>query len=241
MILILSGSPAECAKMLDDKALSKMISACAQVLCNVHHMKDTKNIPLPLHKTVKANDVLNWTLECLANYRLLLAYARACCDEYAIRFRDVSRDEKGQRITKYNPHEMHNVIAWCEHNQPELLGCKKKGKRACTPDCGPGKCYWDEHTTPFPLVMPDKYQVVLADGKQPYTYDVIESYRKYYRALLKKAGRKRCKECGGYGTFDIREKHPDPIFQCDFCNGKGYTKKAPTFTRHEIPSWLGDL
>jgi hypothetical protein len=230
MILILSDSPQECAAMLDDKRLSKMILACADVLCAVHHMKATKDIPLPFHKTVKTNDFINFALWCKANYRRLLEYAAACCDEWMYRFSEeapagclidfsVFRGFAGKFYT-VKRHKMLEVLRWCLNNFPELS---------------------DGEATPFPLVMPDKYQVVLADGKQPYTYDVIESYRKYYRALLKKAGRKRCKECGGYGTFDIREKHPDPIFQCDFCNGKGYTKKAPTFTRHEIPSWLGDL
>lgn len=243
MIYILSNDAQECAKLLDDKSLDAMISDIAQVLCNVHSLStlgrstmDMKieerkrmfECPLaPKFKTefdgdkykVIFSDWDKWCMQCLANYNVLLAYARACCTEYRLRF--INETDPTKRM--FPKHKHHDVIAWCGENKPMLPREYEKSGHGYT-----------ELAAAMPLVMPEKYIVysvgygVAGDMKK----NIIESYRAYYKAKLKKMARKECPVC--YGSVEVG-------VWCEYCDNKGYITQAPTFTRREIPEWLGDL
>lgn len=134
MIYILSNDPSECAKLLDDKSLGKMISACAMLFCNVHSL-----FIHPFKAVDKDGQWTAWTKSCLANYNILLAYAKACCEEWLHRFNHCvcGNDET---VCIYHTlheeqvlcrHEHHDVIEWCEQNKPDL-----PNEKICT-SCNP--------------------------------------------------------------------------------------------------------
>jgi hypothetical protein len=254
MIDILSNDPAECAASLDDNSLGKMISACAQVLCNVHYKIEMENqeyalkmmpisIPefsdrynfisdrikqdLPIEiNTSYEKEWINWVRTCLPNYNALLAYARACCDEWIFRFNEQatylhgSIEAQQERVVimqglTVEKHKYHDVIEWCSENKPDLPRLEV---------VRPGE---DINGNLFPIVMPEKYIVYSKcdkkshfdcasyDNHQP---DIIESYRNYYRSKF----RKRCPKCNGLGN----DCHVDVVRK---------------YTRREKPEWLGDL
>lgn len=191
---------------LDDKTLDKQIKAIAQVLCNVHHMKDTKDIPIQLHKTVKTNDVLNWLLECLANYLKLIDIGLACCDEWCYRNSPDAEFVHGgtelhlHRIDSggFKRHKLEHIIKWARDNVPDLpnnLQTKVAEKD------GVSWLYNEQQTTPFPLVMPDEYHIYNMNSvykikdecldlesrkDNNLQVNTVESYRNYYQAKLPK-------------------------------------------------------
>lgn len=229
MIYILHSDPSECAKLLDDKALGKMISAIAQVLCNVHYMQlissgleniEKNKVAPMLWSDYRKCKWSHWASECLANYNALLAYAQACCDEYKYRnWDDYTRAPRDQK-----KHKHHDVIRWCELNWPALP--RSSTYELFDPECKLGE------TTPFPLVMPEKYkeiaQNVIQEDFTSLGY-IESSYRTYYKAKLREMARER---------ICCADKQTE---MCCICAPTGYITQAPTFTRREIPSWLGDL
>jgi hypothetical protein len=241
---ILSNDPAECAASLDDNSLGKMISSCAQVLVNAHYESIAKKYDDDLRKLTKdessfwkalpmlwaTSDYPKWTAwvyQYLANYNALLAYARACCDEWIFRFNEQATylqgsidEEQQERVVimqglTIKKHKHHDVIDWCESTKPHLpvLEVVRPGE--------------DINGNLFPLVMPEKYIVYSKcdkkshfdcasyDNHQP---DIIESYRNYYRSKF----RKRCPKCNGLGN----DCHVDVVRK---------------YTRREKAEWLGDL
>lgn len=250
---ILSNDAAECAASLDDNSLGEMISACAQALINVHWFyfytyavcTTPENPPL---KATEQDDWSQWARTCLANYNALLAYARACCDEWIFRFNEQATylqgsidEEQQERVVimqglTIKKHKHHDVIAWCESNKPELPG------RIVNPNPRDGNKLIGE-SGEWPLVMPEKYIVYSKcdktshfdcasyDNHQP---DIIESYRNYYRSRLKKMARILCRFCVGTGEVNGRDGYDHIEGECTDCNGKGYITQAPTFTRRQM-------
>lgn len=180
---------------LDDSTLDKNIKAIAQVLCNVHHTHgDIPSIPLnPEYEDGYAD----WARTCEANYLKLVEMGEELCIEYSYRNKcscvvggDYGMDGHWTECNGCNgngrhPHKLGSVIEWCKGNVPELRGCR--GKSACTPDCNPDSCYWDENPTPFPLCIPKKHIIYDNDIYEPTAPFVIEeSYRNYYKSKLSK-------------------------------------------------------
>jgi hypothetical protein len=205
---------------LDDVTLDKQIKAIAQTLCNVHHMKDTKDIPIQLHKTVKTNDVLNWLLVCTANYKKLIDMGLACCGEYNYRFEEIKYDELTRNIShiKINEHKLRHIIEWARDNVPDLPDVVLKADtNPDIPDYLSSPYTWRFKETPFPVVMPNEYKRI--KPMDPPLPAIESSYRNYYHANLKKqyvvcAG---CQSC---------------MFECD------HYMSVPKWTRREKPSWL---
>jgi hypothetical protein len=267
-ILILDGNPTENAKMLDDVALSKMISACAKALClaNYDHrlyiegnysISDLeKIIPMPYERKKRYDNgksteipfkwakFSDWARACLANYRCLLEYTLACCDEYIYRYNcpcaytESPEDYDDLDHENHNPkgikaHKLQDVIEWCEQNIPALPdlnqcdGCKsgapknESGNHVIPYPSGAMGCTEDLYVSPMPITIPVKFWVV----EDPFPVcDLILSHQKYYAHLLKKAKYKIEKRIGiGDMPYSIQR----PI--------------KPTWSRREIPSFLGDL
>jgi hypothetical protein len=150
-----------------------------------------------------------WAKECLANYNELANTGLACCNEYVWRFSDfewedrIKKDQEGNYLYEYSQivgtnelkeHELQPVIKWAMNNVPDLprriavLGLWK-----AMPDLKDGEVVpfeepeTTEEPTPFPVVMPKKYFSGMFDYKdEEIKHDVIQSYRNYYRAKLKK-------------------------------------------------------
>jgi hypothetical protein len=219
MIFIL-GTPEETAQALDDKALGEMIKAIAQALCNVHWFVWNSGQNIPLQANGMDSEWSQWSRECRANYLELVKYAIACCVEYYYRLDsfDSHYSNLPKEVAFHNKYK--DVIAWCADNVPDLPtefvedGVKFSRKS------------W--FTTPFPLVMPEKYiQAPYPDHGE----GVIFSYKTYYKALLEK---------------DKKRKTAKPCWKHDCCiyAKRGYCimqNLEPTWTRRTKPSWLGDL
>jgi uncharacterized protein involved in tolerance to divalent cations len=200
---------------LDDDTLEEQIKAIAQTLCNVHYLRMRMNnetylfieaykIPM-LPK--RHHDLFSlWAKECLANYNELVNTGLACCNEYVWRFSDfewedrIKKDQEGNYLYEYSEivgtnelkeHELQPVIKWAMNNVPDLpvITCvnfydKRNGKKPLY-----GRRWFErvEQITPFPVVMPKKYFSGMFDYKdEEIKHDVIQSYRNYYRAKLKK-------------------------------------------------------
>jgi hypothetical protein len=174
---------------LDDVTLSRQIKALAQCLCNVHawaefhkpNGKALKDTDIPLMPKNADCEYSKYARTCAANYDFMAKLGLACCIEYGLRFGKITGIlENGSLLYEsFKQHKLRSVIEWADKNQLSLPIFHQHFNKDCVDICG-------KISTPFPLVMPDKYQVVIADGKQPYTYDTEESYRNYYRAKLEK-------------------------------------------------------
>lgn len=266
MTIFILGTPEETAKALDDNSLGKMISACAQTLSNIHYLVDKLNNKpwlfiesvAPLLMPKHDHDLWSlWGKKCLANYNVLLEYAKASCKEWEYRFSDPRELRKAPATRNVAEHKHHDVIEWCEQNKPDLPMFKPDSEEL-TLTYTPEELV--KQTTPFPLVMPEKYKIyfiryaagaienfALTDLKEPWETipadaqaNVCESYRNLYRAKLAKTGRKlKCKECDGKGHVECGSSAGTWVSPCD-CE-EGYIKQSPKFTRREKPEWLGDL
>ena len=239
MIYILHESPIECDKLLDDKALGKMISAIARVLSNVcywslnygqysetpsKHYKD--DVPLKPDVRKDLYQWSQWARTCRANYQRLLEYAMACCKEWIYRFNDGISFEDSCKFFSLpldilKLHKLHYVIAWCDDNVPELpvLCTHNGGYLKYKPYDPEHPCTCDDHT-PFPLV-PDKYikegvYMPLRDGDTT----TALCYRAYYKAKL----RKKLKKCDCFSL-------PCELSKC-IC---------VAWTNRSVPDFLWDL
>lgn len=222
MTIFILGTPEETAKALDDKALGKMVSACAQVLCNAQceltlfdggYSMDWKNKP-PLGGKDINSEWSKWARECRANYLELVEYASACCVEYIYRTL-----EWPNVIAKEHKHQA--VITWCADNVPDLPLFQPGLSAELTVSWTLNEL--SKLPMPFPLVMPDKYKFI--QNSEP---ELIESYRAYYKAKL----RKRLEKCSStFGT-------PNEI--SGGCKEKNNQVEIK-WTRRQKSEWLGDL
>lgn len=239
MIYVLDNDPAKCAALLDDNSLGKMISAIAQVLCNVHHLiyaltlsefcEGKRNDHIPLNAYNFGDEFSKWASECRANYVALVKMGLACCQEWIYRFNDGILFEDCCKFFSLpldilKLHKHHYVIAWCESNKPEFSNYKYDNSDWPS-EAAPAK--------PFPLVMPDKYLsrqrfIILCGDIEQTTINIIESYRNYYRARIWK----KLKKCNS-----IFESPTELSGGCAANNNEVEIK----WTRREKPEWLGDL
>ena len=181
-IYILDNNPAECAKMLDDKSLDKMIKDIAQVLCNVHHeLSDYINdadyfdddIPLCWSghslKHYKNAEWSSWATECNANYLYLVNLGLACSYEI-----EIHRKIRSNYNKKYA-----EILRWARENIPgDFHKCVSVSTLSCLGKCG------------LPMIMPKKFIKLCSDINGDATdnlpeFMVIQSYRNYYQAKLR--------------------------------------------------------
>ena len=159
-LFYLEEDPETCAQSHCNKHVPKMVVETAQLLCNVHHLLETKDVvkaesegegEKEKEKTKKAIPYkysrsghtklapMQWLLQSKTNYRWAVKLGLALSEVYTQRF-------GGKR------HKTHAVLEWLRENEPENLE-----------DIG--------FTRPL-CAMPDEYKH--PDGNP------IESYRKYY-------------------------------------------------------------
>lgn len=192
--LILDNSPEEIAKALDDKSLDKMIKSIAQTLCCAHYEyhsevemfsfhiikngEDVPQTPLNIRKDImlKLLPWSQWARECVANYKWLNKLGQSLLMQWVYRHPD-TRIPVRDFILKYKnknfQHKLQSVIYWLNDNVPEL------------PD-HPYGSHLNNEVTDFPLVIPEKFKIVLDTSTVIPHYDIIESYRNYYNHLLSK-------------------------------------------------------
>jgi hypothetical protein len=214
-IYILDNDPKETAKMLDDKSLDRMIKTISHVLCNVWHdhevgllikkfVEKRRNIPLNISIDKDINKWSQWVRECKANYEYLVEMGFTLYTELTYRF----------GITKFNA-KYRDILRWCYDNVPAL-----PIKTMSSTNCPRIQIQCRSH---FPIVMPKKFLVnYLGHGNPEGLYNIIESYRNYYQAKLKKSI--KC---------DI---DPETLkLYGETCEGHHSQVK---WTRREKPSWL---
>jgi hypothetical protein len=250
MIYLLHENAEENAKMLDDRSLDKQIKAIAQTLCNVHHLywdsiypnqlrnhksglsllgreqvehclEKIDNIPLQSRGLVDPDAFTNWAAECRANYLKLVEMGLACCKERV--YRAISKF--GHIDTLYQP-----AIEFARDN---VLDLQEKLDRVGLPviDTDPDYC----PTTHFPLCVPEQYKQLAYKLSYPAIIDetsIIESYRNYYRAKIKKGIKTKCITCKS-GTWEVAADAA-----CPDCAGRVYYFKPFVCTRREKQEWL---
>jgi hypothetical protein len=261
-ISILDNDPATCAKMLDDNSLGKMISTCAQTLCNIHFLvrhylqgqaswafgRMEGDAPLP-----PKHDHDEWSLwgkNCLANYNELLKYVLACCDEWIFRnnpdatyLQGSIEDPRQEKIVimqglTIKKHKHHDVIEWCSQNLPDLpkINCEQCMFLRQVCNCEPS----------MPLVMDEKYKhnnlETVLDAIDGSDLNTIAAYRNYYCSRVQEAARKKCENCNGEGSYLIEYEINQKAYpaNCDMCNGEGYFTQVLTWTRRQKPEWLAN-
>lgn len=253
------------ASELDDRTLSKQIENIAYTLCNVHRMfwpeQITKDIPLPYKGIRSITPYTQWARECAANYDYLVKLGLECCIEYMDRFSELEDDKETTAHIKIPKlHKLESVIKWADENRPDL---------PLQMNSPTGKALWfgfnDESmegvigdTTPFPLVMPEKYlSRTIYDVQNPLHLitDEVESYRNYYRSRLEKiTNRKELYEHSIFGKgYSLIEELPDgwcelkKIDADGSCSSVGDYRKnlriynkpiTPSWARRERPEWL---
>jgi len=213
-IYILDDNPVECAKMLDDKSLNKMIKDIAQVLCNVHEERLNKAFKIINEAKIAEDEELRknmsfYQMEQLIKYdediplqyktnKFLLEWslwARKCKANYLylVELGVTLCDEHACRFyKKEKPHKIikyESTIAWAKDNIPDLPSCINKEK-CCTPECRKTSCFWDRETRPVPLIMPKKYYSIYSKQYTRWNsgkslHDIVSLYRNYYQAKLR--------------------------------------------------------
>ena len=134
-LFILSLIHKECAEMMMDKHISKMIIEAVQMLCTTKHLLDPEGViseELDLYRMAHKNHpVTIWIRTSLANYMWTLDMVEAMHNEWKYRY-------------GHPPEKMHS--SYCV---AELLSY-----------CPPREDQFPEKgLTPFALAMPDKYKV----------------------------------------------------------------------------------
>ena len=99
-IFILDDQISNIPALMSDQHVIKMILESCQILCTVHHMHNTPNVPYK--KTHQNHPCVVWAAESSYNYNYVLELAQALSDEYTFRF--------GKR------HKSQDVIDWLNDN-----------------------------------------------------------------------------------------------------------------------------
>lgn len=93
-IFVTDEDPAQAAKNLCDKHISKMIVESAQMLSTAHWVLDGGH-PGPIYKATHANHPCNvWVRESASNYMWLWDHAMAMCYEYTRRYQRLHKTEE---------------------------------------------------------------------------------------------------------------------------------------------------
>lgn len=215
-IYILDENHEECAKMLDDKSLDKMIRDIAHVLCNVHwrtywhegidkyRIKTLPSIKYVINKNIKLWE--DWANKSKINYEFLCRLGEQLCIEKNFR-----HDLKLGFFKKWK------IIYWARDNVPDLSECPHNFcKRQCNDILGTMnfesnqfKICHEEYKFNLPLILPKKYWC--GDGTK-FNTSIIQSYRNYYEAKLKTKYKCRWVEIGCI--------------------------KCPQWTNREKPEWI---
>ena len=94
----------KCAQYHVDKHVVKMILETAQLLCGVHQIIGTTDVPYKLSH--KNHPCSKWARKSLSNYLYLCELGLELCKEYTYRY--------GKR------HKSQDVIEWCLINKPNI-------------------------------------------------------------------------------------------------------------------------
>jgi hypothetical protein len=222
---------------LDDATLSRQIKNIAQVLCGAHYNLckidncNHHHLDFSIHDLQIQNIFTEWASTCRANYLKLVEMGMDCCFEYLFRKTWSINFEEAQK----NKHKLQSVIEWAKLNVPDLPKINTKVLIAEKSKVIP-RYEIREFCTHYPLAIPKKYYISSLPGCEKHIQRdrcVIESYRNYYSARLKK--RIKCKECAGTGISLTDE------FPCNNCNAEGYHQKNLNWTRRKKPEWINDL
>lgn len=215
---------------LDDNTLKKQIKAVAQTLSNIHYLvsfikKEHKIFDFaPLLPPKFTHNLYSlWGKLCRANYLKLVDMGMACCGEYFYRFNSTLGK------WSYFHAKYFKILQWARDNVPDLPDVVLKADtNPDIPDYLRSPDTWRFKETTFPLVMPKEYITVAnlntETGKLSYLNNdesMIESYRNYYRAKLKKGF------CKGHKEGQLTPAKNLGCFDCDI-----------KWTRREKPEWL---
>ena len=107
-IFVLDSDIVKSSEYLVDKHLVKQILEHCQILCTVHHVYNTLNIPY--RKTHVNHPCTIWVRESLSNYNWLVDYTQAMLSEYTYRYEKI--------------HACQKVIDWARKN---ILPIEDKG------------------------------------------------------------------------------------------------------------------
>ena len=91
-IFILHLNQSTCVKMYVNKHVIKMILESCQLLCSVHHVCDSKYVPV-YKLTHKNHPCSIWARESLTNYKWLIVLAKELCKEYTYRYGKIHKCE----------------------------------------------------------------------------------------------------------------------------------------------------
>jgi hypothetical protein len=230
MIYLLHEDAAECAKMLDDKALGLQIKEIAQTLCNAQHrlLNKPDNIPLA-PKNIHKDDYSLLANVCRANYLRLVEMALAACSEYIYRFNEpcdhanIKDIEQGAVCDRCTKHKLQPVIEWCKQNVPDLpihhFNIRNTPIEEAINIPFTREEIINGKTTPFPLCVPEKYKhntiACSCDNYHSCNIDTIESYLNYYRTKIERLICPKCKTgmsndgCSKNGITWTRRERPN--------------------------------
>jgi hypothetical protein len=132
-LFILSFSPQECAEMMMDKHIVKIILEAVQMLCSAKILLDTtaESNPILYKMAHKNHPVTKWVRESYANYEWTLDLVDAMHEEWKYRYDHPPEKE----------HKSYAVAKYLRENPPPLEAFEKTG------------------LTEFALAMPDKYKI----------------------------------------------------------------------------------
>jgi len=117
-IFILDDQISNIPALMSDQHVIKMILESCQILCTVHHMHNTPNVPYK--KTHQNHPCVVWAAESSYNYNYVLELAQALSDEYTFRF--------GKR------HKSQDVIDWLNDNVLDIKYSEMTQHVQCVPD-----------------------------------------------------------------------------------------------------------
>lgn len=117
-IFILDDDINNIPKLMSDQHVIKMILESCQILCTVHHLHNTANVPYK--KTHQHHPCVVWANESTYNYSYTLELAQALSDEYTFRFGKI--------------HKSQAVINWLKDNTPNIPYSEMTQHVQCVPD-----------------------------------------------------------------------------------------------------------
>jgi hypothetical protein len=168
-LFILSTNPTQCAEMMMDVHIVKIILEAIQMLSTAKRLlsvcgkseKELKllanGLDLPVYKVAHMNHpVCIWVRRSYANYIWTLDLVDAMHKEWLYRY--------NHPLDKY--HKSYPVAQYLRSNPPSFS---------------------HQDITEFAVAMPDEYKVVKTKWWEEEEYDVVASYREYYKSPMKKA------------------------------------------------------
>lgn len=152
-IFVLDTNPKKCAQYHNDKHIVKMPVETAQILCSVHHVMGSSDVPYRL--THKDHPCSVWARKSKANYIWLTKLGLELCAEYTRRYSKIHKSEK--------------VIRWCIENIPDLPDDDMTEFAYVMPDIY--KISSDAVTNYREFYMGDKRSIAKWKTQKPYWYE----------------------------------------------------------------------